>query len=52
MKGYVWEERLFMMDVTGDGVKEIIIRNDVNDFMSYPSNVTIINPYTLEKDKI
>lgn len=51
MKGYVWEERLFMMDVTGDGVKEIIIRNDVNDFMSFPSNVTIINPYTLEKIK-
>lgn len=51
MKGYVLEERLFMMDVTGDGVKEIIIRNDVNDFMSYPSNVTIINPYTLEKIK-
>ena len=51
MKGYVREEQQKKKKNTKKGVKEIIIRNDVNDFMSFPSNVTIINPYTLEKIK-
>ena len=38
---YPYEERLFMMDLTGDGIKELVIRDDINDFQTFPSNVKV-----------
>lgn len=46
---YPYEERLFMMDLTGDGIKELVIRDDINDFQTFPSNVKVYDVNTLDE---
>lgn len=46
---YPYEERLFMMDLTGDGIKELVIRDDINDFQTFPSKVKVYDVNTLDE---